>query len=707
MSRVVRLTRDGVEVVVDVATGAPTILHWGAPLGVQADVEALNDALAAPIVPGGLDSVAPLSVVPEHGAGFPGRPGLDGRRGGGRAWAPRFTTLTHSVRPSLNGESLVVDAIDEVAGLALTTNITLADTLRLSVTLENTGERRYSLDRLTPSLPLPHQAVELLTFTGRWAYEFAPVRRRWEQGAVVAEERGGRTSHGRPPLVFAGEEGFGEWSGEVWGVHVAWSGDHQIVAERLTDGRRHVQGGELLHPGEVVLEPGDSYTSPDLLGVYSPAGLTAASWGFHRAARSLGSHPTTPRPVTLNTWEAVYFDHDLGALRDLATSAAGLGVERFVLDDGWFGSRRDDTSGLGDWYVSPEVYPDGLAPLIDHVRDLGMEFGIWVEPEMVNPDSELFRAHPDWVLATEGYEPISGRHQQVLDLGRPEAFDHILGRLDALLADHAVSFVKWYMNRDLVQASGADGAPGAHAQMVAVYRLFDELRLRHPDVEFESCSSGGGRVDHEILRRVERVWTSDCNDALDRQRIQRGASMFIPPEVMGAHVGPTRSHTTGRMHSLAFRGATALFGHLGIEWDIRDLNDRDHERLRSLISVYKEFRSLLHAGDTVRFDTDPAFSSHGVYAVDRSHALVSFSRLTTSTSLSSPPLRLPGLDAEATYRVSHLRLPGEVPGPAMVQPAWMGRAEGLLVSGAQLAAHGVRPPTLHPESAVLLTITKM
>ena len=196
---------------------------------------------------------------------------------------------------------------------------------------------------------------------------------------------------------------------------------------------------------------------------------------------------------------------------------------------------------------------------------------------MVNPDSDLARAHPDWMLATDGYEPVVGRHQLVLDLGRPEAFAHVLGQLDGLLADHDIAFVKWDMNRAHAQASGAHGAAGTHRQTLALYALLDVLRERHPAVEFESCASGGGRVDHEILRRTERVWTSDCNDALERQQIQRGASMLIPPELMGAHIGPSRSHTTGRIHSLAFRGATAMFGHLGVEWNISRLDDDRNE----------------------------------------------------------------------------------------------------------------------------------
>ena len=307
-----------------------------------------------------------------------------------------------------------------------------------------------------------------------------------------------------------------------------------------------------------------------MYAVHSTTGLGAASRQFHAVVRSSPAHRDRPRPVVLNTWEAVYFDHDFDTLTRLAERAAAVGVERFVLDDGWFGGRRDDTPGLGDWWVSPDAHPDGLAPLIERVRALGMEFGIWVEPEMVNPDSDLYRAHPDWALADPGYEPVLGRHQLVLDLAIPAAFDEILGRLDALLGDHDIAFVKWDMNRDHVQATGADGRAGTHAQTLALYRLLDELRRRHPDVEFESCSSGGARIDLGILQRTERVWTSDCNDALERQTIQRYASTLIPPEVIGAHVGPPTAHTTGRTQSLAFRAATALFGHFGIEWNLLD-----------------------------------------------------------------------------------------------------------------------------------------
>ncbi len=573
--------------------------------------------------------------------------------------------------------------------------------LRARVTLTNRGDTPYAVDGLTVTLPLPGQATELLTFPGRWCREFHPRRVAFDAGAVLAENRRGRTSHDHVPLLWAGTPGFGEWTGEVWGVHLAWSGNATVLAEHLVDGRRAVQLGELLHPGELTLDPGGSTTSPWVVATYHGGGLTPASWAFHRYLRARPTHPRRPRPVLVNTWEAVYFDHDRDTLFRLAERAAALGVERFVLDDGWFGGRRDDRRGLGDWWVSPEVYPEGLGPLISHVRGLGMEFGIWVEPEMVSPDSELFRAHPDWALVTPGYEPVTGRQQLVLDLARTDAYMHILGRLDALLTTHDIAFVKWDMNRDHVQGSGADGRAGSHAQTLAVYRLIDELRHRHPGVEFESCASGGGRIDFGILERAERVWTSDCNDPLERQVIQRGASMLIPPELMGAHIGPPTAHTTNRRHLLAFRAATALFGHLGVEWNLLRLDDAEADALASVIAVHKRFRHLLHTGDVVRVDhPGGAGHAHGVLAADRSEALVAYVQLRTAQEPAPAPLRLPGLDAGRRYRPVHLPLPGEWLGLGMRLPSWMtGPVE---LTGRQLAAHGLQLPVLHPATAVLV-----
>jgi len=683
------------DVVLDVSSGVPVVVHWGAPLG---DIDPSTVAVALHRTPqqGELDVVAPVSLVPEHGSGYQGRPGLVGSRRGGASWAPRFEV--ESVVPDADGAGVVTCAVDPVAELRLTTVVRLAAEVSVRVAVENLGSGRYLLDGLGVTVPLPAQASELLTFDGRWTREFHPVRRPWGSGTWLSENRSGRTSHEHPPLVFAGTPGFGEWHGEVWGVHLAWSGNHVLAAEWRMGGRRSVQVGELLHPGEVCLEPGERYEAPEVVGTYSSAGLTAASWGFHARARQSPAFPQRPRPVLLNTWEAVYFHHDTERLKALASAAASLGIERFVLDDGWFGGRRDDRAGLGDWWGWPGVYPHGLAPLIDHVRGLGMEFGIWVEPEMVNPDSDLYRAHPEWALADVGHEPVTGRGQLVLNLAIPEAFEHVLGQLDALLRDHDIAYVKWDMNRNHVAGSGSTGAAGTRAQTLAYYRLVDELRRRHPSVEIESCSSGGARIDLEVLRRTERVWTSDCNDALERQTIQWGASMLLPPSVMGAHVGPTRSHTTGRVHSLAFRGLTALFGHLGGEWGVLSLGDAEAAQLAELVALHQRFRPLLHGGDVVRFDPvlngqSAVSHAYGVYSVDRREALVAHVQLATGMSLLPPVLRLPGLDPDRRYRVTQVELPG-----ARLQ--WDGA--GLELSGRQLAVHGVQLPRHHPESGMLL-----
>jgi alpha-galactosidase len=700
------------DVVLDTSAGVPVVVYWGAPLG-DVDTDVVGMALERPVTNGMLDVVAPVAVVPEHGSGFVGSPGLQGHRRGGTAWAPRFGDVSFDISTDGLRSTVTFIATDPIAGLQLETTLTLDDVLSVRCVLTNTADTLYLLDHLSISLPVPSHASELLTFTGRWTRELHLQRVPWHTGCTLIENRRGRTSHEHVPVVFASERGAGEWHGEVWGAHLAWSGNHRVLAERLPDGRRYLQLGELLHPGELVLAPGQQYETPTVIASYG-RGLTTAGWGFHRTLRGRPEHPASPRKVLLNTWEAVYFDHDLDTLRRLADVAAAVGVERFVLDDGWFGARRHDRAGLGDWVVSADAHPQGLSPIIAHVRSLGMDFGIWVEPEMVNPDSDLFRAHPEWVLATEGYEPVLGRNQLVLDLAVPGAYDHVLGQLDALLADHDIAYIKWDMNRDHVQGSGSDGAAGTHAQTLALYRLLDELRMRHPSVEIESCASGGGRIDHEILRRTERVWTSDCNDALERQTIQRGASMFIPPEVMGAHIGPPRSHTTGRVHTLAFRAITAMFGHLGIEWNLLDLDDADRADLTRVVSLHKRFRPLLHGADVVRFDAEydglaqhgqPASHAYGVYATDRSEALIAFVQLRTSTSLAPPPLRLPGLDAEQRYRLELVPVPQAGRVPARLQPSWV--STGIEMTGRQLALHGLQMPVLNPESAALVHVVAL
>lgn len=700
MSSVVTLQRGATSVVLDLEHPMPAIAHIGA------HIEGFDpQALALPVAHATLDAPAPMGVLTENGTGFLGRPGLVGARPDGSAWAPVFARTATEIDVD-RAHFELTDPVAELS-LAIDLHVTEAETVVASLTLTNTGASDYNLVRLSASVPMPVHATELVSFTGRWCKEFQPRRHDFEALSVI-ENRRGRTSHDQLPAIFAGSVGFGEHHGDVWGVQLAWSGNYEIAAERLADGRRHIQSGELLSPGEVVLSSGASYHTPEIVVAPSQSGLTPASQRFHRHVRA--QNPLEgERKVILNTWEAVYFNHDLTTLQALADAGAEVGVERFVLDDGWFGSRRDDTKGLGDWWVSDEVWPDGLHPIVNHVIDLGMEFGLWVEPEMVNPDSDLYRKHPHWTLTTAGYEPVLGRQQLVLDCGRADVRDYLFERIDALLDEYAISYLKWDMNRDLVQGSNHrslddPGRAGTHGHVVGVYELLDRIRAAHPGVEIESCASGGGRVDLEILKRTDRVWTSDCNDALERQAIQRGFTMLFPPEVMGAHIGPHRAHTTHRVQALGFRMATALFGSLGIEWNLLEAGDEGRAQVAKAIRLYKRLRPLLHGGDVIRFDhDDPSAIVHGVVSSDRSHAVMAYVQMLPSITTVPLPMRFGGLDPDRRYQLELIDDLSSADEFGRARPSWMS-LDTVEFSGAQLMASGLQPPVLHAESVLLMEL---
>jgi alpha-galactosidase len=550
----------------------------------------------------------------------------------------------------------------------------------------------------------------LLDLTGKHVRERSPQRLPFGFGSWAREQRRGRPGHDSPLMLVAGTAGFGFRHGEVWAVHLAWSGDSTTYAERLPEGWSAIGGGELLQAGELLLEPGEQYAAPWLYAAYSDHGLDGITNSLVQDLRDRPHHPATPRPVVLNTWEAVYFNHNVDRLTELADVAAHVGVERFVLDDGWFGSRRTDRAGLGDWYVSPDVWPEGLKPLVDHVTKLGMQFGLWVEPEMVNPDSDLARAHPDWILAAPGRVPPPARSQQVLDVANPLVSKYLLERLDALLSEYDIGYLKWDHNRDVVDpatSAYSPRRPGVHAQTVALYALIDELRRRHPSLEIESCAGGGGRVDLEILQRTERIWGSDCNDPLERQHIQRWTGLLTPPELIGAHVGPPRAHTTGRFASLSFRAGTALFGHFGIEWDLTTTSTAERAQLAAWISTYQKFRSLLHTGTIVRADSvDHAMLVHGVVSEDAHEALFAVVQLGTTAWATPPPIRLPGLDGNCEYRVQPV-LPGNKPMMMGVQPPNWWLQHSVTLPGSALGDIGLPGLLLAPEQLALLHISAM
>ena len=685
------------------STGMPMILHWGSDLG-DLDVEELA-ALASTSVPilapSTIDHPVMATLLPEPSTGWPWTPGIEGHRSG-----TDFSTAFHLtewdtvVGTGVAGGSARACLVDDSIGLELVIDVELTEEglLRTRAGLTNCGASGdYTLDALALFLPVPGRADEILDFSGRHLRERAPQRHPLAVGVHRREGRRGRTGLDSTMLMCVGVTGFGFGHGEVWAVHTAWSGNHLSLTERTSLGHVMLGGGELLMPGEVVLAPGERYTSPWVVGSYSSHGLDDLSSRFHDFLRSRVGRPTTPRPVVMNTWEAVYFDHDLATLTRLADLGASVGVERFVLDDGWFRQRRSDSAGLGDWFVDETVWPDGLSPLVDHVRSLGMQFGIWVEPEMINMDSDVAREHPQWVMGTGYRLPPEGRHQQVIDLANPEAYQFVLERLDALLTENPIDYLKWDHNRDLVEA----GHPltrraGVHDQTAAAYRLMDALKAGHPGLEIESCSSGGGRVDLEVLMHTDRIWTSDCIDPLERQSIQRWTSLLVPLEMLGAHVAAPRSHTTGRRHDLDFRAVTALFGHFGIEWDLTSATADELRQLAEWVCVYKRFRFLLHQGTLHRADhPDPAYWMHTVVSKDGTEALVAFVAMATGSA--SPPGRVcvPGLRPNLRYRITPVDPRDQ--GSALGAPSWW--AQAPVVSGAVLGAVGIQGPALFPEHA--------
>ena len=604
--------------------------------------------------------------------------------------------------------TLVVDAQDEEAGLTLSLTLELLPTglVRSRARLRNTDDTPYELTDLVLAYPVPAEASDILDFAGRWGRERAPQRHAFTVGSHVREGRKGRTGADTAYVLHAGTPGFGFADGQVYAVHTAWSGNHTHYAERLFSGERVLGGGELLLPGEVVLAEGEAYETPWLYGAYG-VGLDDVARRFHRHLRErpAGRLPVD-RPVTINVWEAVYFDHDAERLIDLAERAAALGVERFVLDDGWFGSRRDDHSGLGDWVVSTEVWPEGMHVLVDRVRALGMEFGLWFEPEMVNADSDVARAHPEWVMSARAEWPVESRFQQVLDLAVPGAYEHVKGQMLTVLDTYDIGYIKWDHNRDLVDAGNRTdgGRPAVHEQTLAFYRLVDELKAAHPGLEIESCSSGGARVDLGVLERADRVWVSDCIDPLERQHMMRWTSQLVPPEFLGSHIASGRSHTTGRVHDLSFRAATAVFGHLGIEWDLAKASPDELRDLGAWVAFFKDHRALLLGGEIVRMDGfDENVLVHGVVAPDRSEALVAMAVVGSVSASPGPRLRFRDLDPEAAYRVGPVVI--GTPPVGLQAARWWGSGPdfpGRVFTGATLAEVGVAAPIVVPDQVVLL-----
>jgi alpha-galactosidase len=641
----------------------------------------------APPVPG---------LLPERKGGWSGTPAVVLRRGG-VALETDFRTSNWQAAP----DSLELTFADAALAISLSMvwRVAAADVIEAHAVLVNHREPDIELQRLAaPALPLPRRFSDLTSFSGRWAGEMREATRPLAPDGVTRT-----TASGKPGFIG------GNWlllhdseSGEVLAAHLAFSGDCDTRIECDTqgsvDGRAVLQLAATQAHAAGTLPAGSVAQTPKAVFALAPD-RSALAQSFHEYLRAevVPARATWgPRKVHLNSWEALGFNLSEDGLIALAEDAASLGIERFVLDDGWFGGRRDDTTSLGDWFVSPQVFPNGLAPLIARVHELGMDFGLWVEPEMVSPDSDLYRAHPDWCLHIEGRERPTMRGQLALDLSRAEVRDYLFARLDALLREHPIAYLKWDHNRDLF--------PSARGQAEGFYALLDALREAHPHVEIESCSSGGGRIDFGVLARVHRVWPSDNNDAIERLRIIPAWSQFLPLEVLGSHVGPSPNPITGRRLAMDCRAKVAMFGHMGVETDPARMTDKERECLAAHVALYKAWRGVLHTGALHRLShPDPNVAA--MMVVHEVKALALAAQTAFSPVFDAAPVRLAGLDPAARYRVT---LPEPWPPRAqhyLADPdVWR---DGLILSGTALMTHGLALPLTHPETAWLVALERL
>ncbi|HET8958115.1 MAG TPA: alpha-galactosidase [Microcella sp.] len=690
------------------SSGLPAVLHWGAPLA-DTDLDGLVRTSLPAVVNSSVDLPRQLTIAASREQGWSGLPAFELTSDERPVEGFSLTSL----RRADDGRSagVVIDDREGRASISLSYSLTSDAVLTSRITVvNNDSEHDLVVGAVRHMVPLPARARECLDFTGRWTGERRPQRSDVRDGRWVRASHRGRPGHDASFVTLVGTPHFDFRTGEVWAVHLGWSGNQEVIVEKLPEGAgvhaSVLSTGELIERSELSLSPGEAYETPPAHFAWSSRGIDGVTEAFHAHLRGRDSHPRSPRPLVLNTWEAVYFDHDSTRLHELATTAAAVGVERFVLDDGWFRGRRDDTAGLGDWFVDAERWPEGLLPLSRHVHAHGMQFGLWFEPEMVNPDSDVARTRPEWILAEP--DELTWRHQFALDFSRHDVRDYILTRMNDVIRAAEVDFVKWDHNRDLHASLSSDGRRRLRDHTLGVYRVIDELRRRHPALEIESCASGGARADWGILSRTDRVWTSDSNDPFERQLIQRWTQTLIPPELMGSHIGPDVAHTTHRHSSFSFRAATALFGHAGIEWDLGECTPDELRALAKWTALYRELRPLLHSGTTVRADqVDDGALLHGVVSRNRESAVFAWVRLATSATAHTARVPIPGLNNRALYQVRVRDELGQALRHQVSDPSWLRGSDGAPTISGSVLGEGIPLPLLNPGQAMLFQLSEV
>jgi alpha-galactosidase len=603
------------------------------------------------------DGTSVLDLVYESHVIQPGKPALSG------------LPATYVEDPA-EADTLVVTLCDRVSGVRIELSYTQFrdhDAVARNLRVVNAGDAtRHVMRALSASVDLPPGQRSLLTLNG------SPLRERHmsvtslQPGVQGVLSRRGTSSHQHNPFIALLDAGSDEDHGEVRGLMLAYSGCFTAQVEVDHYGWQRMQIG-LDAPGfRWGLAPGETFQAPEALLLWSGDGLGGLSRTSHRLLRTRmvrGRHRDTPFPILINNWEATYFNFDADKLTAIAATAKAVGVETLGMDDGWFGARDSDRAGLGDWVCNERKLPGGLPAIAARMEALGMGFGLWLEPEMVNPDSDLYRAHPDWCLQIPGRVPKLGRNQLVLDLSRPEVVEHVYQAVAALLGSARISYVKWDMNRYLSDVASPAHPPGEvhHRFILGVYRLLDRVTRDFPDTRIEGCAAGGGRFDAGMLQYMPQHWTSDNTDAIARLSIQHGTSIGYPLSSMVAHVSACPNHQVHRNTPMRTRGHVAFTGAFGFELDLAKLSEQDLATVRELVEEYRRVRELLAAGDLYRL-IDPTGGRAAAWMVvspDRSRALVTFVSILVEANAPLPVLRLRGLDPAADYRVDQDVLGGD------------------------------------------------
>ncbi len=562
-------------------------------------------------------------------------------------------------------DTLLLTLKDELTGLRVILSYTVMkgyDVIIRSAHLKNEGQQKLKLLRaLSMSMDFDHCDYDLITLSGSWIRERHEVRRALVNGTQSIESRRGASGHSENPFMALVSKDAGEESGVAYGFSLVYSGN--FLASVEVDQYKTARVAMGINPFDFTweLEAGEDFVTPEVVMVYSGKGIGEMSRTYHRLYRNRlarGRYRNAERPVIINNWEATYFDFTEEKLIELAKAAAPLGVEMLVLDDGWFGKRNSDNCSLGDWFVNEEKLPGGLNNLAKAINEEGLKFGLWFEPEMVSPDSELYREHPDWCLHVPDRFRNLGRNQLVLDFSRKDVQDAIIKMVSDILSSAAISYVKWDMNRNMSEI-GSELLPAnrqmetAHRYILGVYRVMEELITAFPEVLFESCSGGGGRFDPGILHYMPQNWTSDDTDPVERLKIQYGTSMVYPVSAMTAHVADSPSHQTGRVTPFEFRGNVAMAGNFGYELDATKLSDEVKEKIKIQIADYKRLRGIIQYGDFYRL-LSPFKGNHTAWmfvSEEKKEAVVFFYRIMNIPNDALFRFRLAGLSEDLIYEI--------------------------------------------------------